>query len=129
MDTIQAAILLEKLKIFDDELQERQQIATRYNESLSGIVDVPLIPEGKTSAWAQYTIKLPPSMVRETVIRDLREAGIPTMIYYEKPLHLQTAYKDCPTSSRLEISKSLSQTVLSLPMSATLNPLTLFGGL
>ena len=122
LDTIQAAILLEKLKIFEDELQNRQQIAATYNKALSDIVRVPIVSEKRKSAWAQYTIQLTEQMDRTIIIDGLKELGIPTMVYYEKPLHLQTAYKHFPTSGDLKNSELLAQTVLSLPMSQTLNP-------
>lgn len=122
LDTIQAAILLEKLKIFEDELQNRQEIAATYNTALSDVVRVPLVSEKRKSAWAQYTIQLTEKMDRATIIDGLKGLGIPTMVYYEKPLHLQTAYKHFPTTGNLENSEILAQTVLSLPMSETLNP-------
>jgi len=118
LDTIQAAILLEKLKIFDDELRERQQIAKHYNEALRDVVQVPYIIEGATSAWAQYTVKLNQDMDRSKIMHDLKEKGIPTMVYYEKPLHLQEAYKGFPISAynTLQISDNLAKHVLSIPL-------------
>jgi dTDP-4-amino-4,6-dideoxygalactose transaminase len=119
LDTIQAAILIEKLKIFPDELIARQAIADRYNEALKDVVRVPHIMAGTTSAWAQYTVRLPKGANREGIIADLKEAGIPTVIYYVKPIHLQTAYRHflTATGGALPVCEALSNEVLSLPMS------------
>jgi|688.fasta_scaffold11403_7 dTDP-4-amino-4,6-dideoxygalactose transaminase len=117
LDTIQAAILIEKLKIFPDELIARQQTADVYNSKLKDVVQIPHVMDEATSAWAQYTVCLPNSINREKLMIDLKEAGIPTMIYYVKPLHLQTAYKHYPTAGALSVCESLANKVLSLPMS------------
>ena len=119
LDTIQAAILIEKLKIFPDELKARQQTAEVYNESLKDVVKVPYVIKDTTSAWAQYTVRLPKGMDRAKLMADLRESDVPTVVYYVKPLHLQTAYKKYPTATggRLPVCEALSQEVLSLPMS------------
>jgi dTDP-4-amino-4,6-dideoxygalactose transaminase len=125
LDTIQAAILLEKLKIFPDELIARQKTADAYNNGLRDFVDVPLLSEDVTSAWAQYTVRLPSHIVRSTLMADLKKVGIPTMVYYVKPLHLQTAYRYYPTASgtTLPVCEDLAQRVLSLPMSGYVNGL------
>jgi dTDP-4-amino-4,6-dideoxygalactose transaminase len=119
MDTVQAAILLQKLKIFPDELKARQHTAKCYNEALKNIVQVPVILDDVTSAWAQYTVNLPQDINRETLQSKLKDAGIPSVVYYVKPLHLQTAYKNYPTATGggLPVCEALSQNVLSLPMS------------
>lgn len=119
LDTIQAAILIEKLKIFHDELIARQKAADAYSEALTGIVKVPHVIDGATSAWAQYTVVLPEHIDRSKLMSNLKEAGIPTMVYYVKPLHLQTAYKHYPTATgdALPICENLSERVLSLPIS------------
>jgi dTDP-4-amino-4,6-dideoxygalactose transaminase len=117
LDTIQAAILIEKLKIFPDELIARQQTADVYNSKLKDVVQIPHVIDGAKSAWAQYTICLPNGINREKLMTDMKEAGIPTMIYYVKPLHLQTAYKHYPTAGALSVCESLADKVLSLPMS------------
>lgn len=119
LDTFQAAILLQKLSIFDKELEDRQRIACRYNEALEGVVEIPQCYEETQSAWAQYTIKLPTSISREVLIVDLKECGIPTMVYYPIPLHHQPAYTHFPRATGnapLPISEAMSQRVLSLPM-------------
>ncbi|MBM3468421.1 MAG: DegT/DnrJ/EryC1/StrS family aminotransferase [Alphaproteobacteria bacterium] len=119
LDTLQAAILLEKLKVFPLELSARQKTAEAYNEALKDLVQIPYIMEETTSAWAQYTVCIPSSLDRGRLMSDLKDAGLPTMVYYVKPLHLQTAYKHYPTATggSLPICESLAHKVLSLPMS------------
>ncbi|MBX3486359.1 MAG: DegT/DnrJ/EryC1/StrS aminotransferase family protein [Candidatus Paracaedibacteraceae bacterium] len=119
LDTIQAAILIEKLKVFPTELVNRQKTADAYNEALKDIVTVPKLIDGVTSAWAQYTVRLPKNINREQLIAALKESGIPSVIYYVKPLHQQTAYKHYPTAttSNLPVCEALAGEVLSLPMS------------
>lgn len=119
LDTIQAAILLEKLKIFPEELIARQKTADAYNEALKDVVSVPLVLKGATSTWAQYTVRLPKHIDRSKLMADLKTEGIPTMVYYVKPLHLQTAYKHYPTATgtNLPICEALADEVLSLPIS------------
>lgn len=119
LDTIQAAILLEKLKLFPGELKQRQVLADLYQEAFSdcdGIV-TPTLPNGCTSSWAQYTLKLDDENKREELILALKEKNIPTGVYYPTPLHHQTGYKDiCLTHQNLSVSESLCKRVLSLPM-------------
>ena len=117
LDTIQAAILIEKMQLFDDELKERQDVASYYNKMLKNIVQVPEVIDNTSSAWAQYTIQLPNKNIREVIINNLKTKGIPSMIYYENPLHLQTAYKHFPKSNSLKVSEDISKRVLSLPIS------------
>ena len=83
------ANLLEKLKIYPDEIQRRQQIAETYTEALKDLVITPIIPAGYTSVWAQYTLQVEK---RTEMAAFLEEAGIPTMVYYPLPMHLQKAY-------------------------------------
>lgn len=122
LDTIQAAILIEKLKVFPDELIARQKTADVYNGSLQDFVHVPKLLAGATSAWAQYTVALPEHIDRSKLMANLKEVGIPTMVYYVKPLHLQAAYKHYPTATggHLPVCANLSERVLSLPMSGYL---------
>ena len=122
LDTIQAAILLEKIGIFDDEVRLRQQVAARYDSGLRDIVEVPALVEGATSVWAQYTLVLDD---RDVVAAKLKERGIPTAIYYPRPLHRQTAYQDFPMApGGLPVSEELSGRVLSLPMHPYLDAAT-----
>ena len=118
MDTIQAAILLEKFKIFEQETEQRRQIAAAYNDSLSDTVKVPFVSEWCESAWAQYTIQLPENISRHKFMQRLEEAGIPSAVYYAKPLHLQAAYRHYPTASgeHLPVCEMLADRVLSLPI-------------
>ena len=97
LDTIQAAVLIEKLKIFPDEIATRNRVAQRYNQALKDVVTVPVVPAGYGSVWAQYTIKLKAGQ-RDRFAKALQAEGIPTAIYYAKPLHLQTAYRDFPVA-------------------------------
>lgn len=114
LDTIQAAILIEKLKLFPTELEQRQAVADRYSKALADLVTVPVIPEGYSSSWAQYTIQVDD---RDRLIEHLRSNDVPTAVYYPRPLHLQTAYRDYPIASGgLGVSERLSGRVLSLPM-------------
>lgn len=118
LDTIQAAILIEKLKIFESEIKARQVIADRYAKGLSDLVQTPNVINDATSVWAQYTIVLPQNINRSQLMNDLKAEGIPTCVYYIKPLHSQTAYKNYPTATGkdLPICERLANHVLSLPM-------------
>lgn len=116
LDTLQAAILIEKLHIFEQEIAARQLIAKRYSEGLAGFAGIPAAPNGITSAWAQYTIVIRDDR-RDEIAAKLGEKGIPTAVYYPKPLHRQTAYKDFPAvRGGLPVSDDLAARVLSLPM-------------
>jgi dTDP-4-amino-4,6-dideoxygalactose transaminase len=116
LDTLQAAILIEKLRIFAGEIKKRNEIATIYNEALKDHVVVPVVPDGVQSVWAQYTIRVPDGK-RDELAGKLRAAGIPTAVYYPKPLHHQTAYRSYPIAGNgLPISERLPNEVLSLPM-------------
>jgi len=124
LDTIQAAILIEKLKIFPAEIVARDRVAKRYNEALADVAVVPHVASGNTSVWAQYTIRLPEGR-RDGLATDLKAEGIPTTVYYPKPLHRQTAYRAYPVAGNgLPVSEKLSQEVISLPMHAYLDETT-----
>ena len=114
LDSIQAAILSVKLSVFDDELEARERVAQIYDEELKEVVATPKRIEGLKSAWAQYTIK---TDKRAAVQEKLGAAGIPTMIYYPKPMHLQAPY--LPYGGRegsLPVSEAICRQVMSLPM-------------
>jgi dTDP-4-amino-4,6-dideoxygalactose transaminase len=116
MDTIQAAVLLEKMKIFPDEIVARHAVAKRYGDTLRDIVAVPEVPDGFTSVWAQYTIRVPGGQ-RDRLAAELKAQGVPTAIHYAKPLHQQEAYKRFPIAANgLPVSERLALEVLSLPM-------------
>jgi dTDP-4-amino-4,6-dideoxygalactose transaminase len=120
LDTIQAAVLIEKLKIFPDEIAARDRIAGRYTAALADVARVPQVPAGCTSVWAQYTIRLATGR-RDALAAALKAQGIPTAIYYPKPLHRQRAYKDFPVANGgLPVSERLADEVISLPMHAYL---------
>lgn len=123
LDALQAAILSAKLPVFaSHELDAVNQIARLYTDGLQDIAEkaeilLPFIPEGYSSAWAQYTIQLPEDFDRAELQHSLAEQGIPTMIYYPKPMHEQRAFEGrCLCPSGCPVTSRLCQTVLSLPM-------------
>ena len=121
LDTLQAAILIEKLKVFPAEIIQRNHLASFYNAALNDLVQVPKVIDGAVSTWAQYTVVLPKDVNRQSLMETLQEQGVPTMVYYKKPLHLQKAYANYPfvnTDSGHNVGEALSQRVLSLPMHA-----------
>jgi dTDP-4-amino-4,6-dideoxygalactose transaminase len=122
LDTVQAAILIEKLKIFEDEIAARNMVAERYARGLGNVVTVPHLASGCSSVWAQYTIRLPRGCDRDGIAAALKALGIPTAIYYPKSMHQQTAYRDFPVADGgLPASEKLSGDVISLPMHAYLD--------
>jgi len=124
LDTIQAAVLIEKLKVFKDEIAARDRVAARYNKLLSDSAIVPTMLEGATSVWAQYTLRLP-GFDRSAFLASLKAAGVPTAVYYPRPLHQQTAYKEYPIAGNgLPISERLAAEVVSLPMHPYLDEAT-----
>ena len=114
LDTIQAAILLEKLAVFPEEIETRNRVAARYGELLGGVVRTPTVIEGGVSTWAQYTIETPD---RDGLMAKLREEGIPTAAYYPKPIHMQSAYRAYPLGGNgLPVTEEKAGLVVSLPM-------------
>jgi dTDP-4-amino-4,6-dideoxygalactose transaminase len=121
LDTMQAAILIEKLKIFTDEIGARNRVAQRYNDALAAVAVVPNVPEGCTSVWAQYTIRLKPGR-RDKLAGDLKAQGIPTAVYYPRPLHKLAAYTGFPLAEGgVPVCEKLADEVISLPMHAYLD--------
>ena len=122
LDTIQAAVLIEKLKIFQDEIEARNRVALRYNAGLgnSNRIRVPRVISGAQSVWAQYTIQVED---RTKLQSDLKDEGIPSMVYYPIPLGRQRAYAHFP-STPTPVSDALSATVVSLPMHPYLDEAT-----
>jgi dTDP-4-amino-4,6-dideoxygalactose transaminase len=114
LDTLQAAVLLEKLRIFPEEMHRRQQVAERYDAALADVAIVPKVPPGLTSVWAQYTIRVPPQR-RDILIAALREQGVPTAIYYPKPLHRQTAYRGYPVAGNGGLSRKRNHRAVDRP--------------
>ena len=122
LDSIQAAVLLEKLAIFPDEIDARHVIAQRYGKGLADVAIVPREPDGYRSVWAQYTIRVAFG-TRDRLAAALKGEGIPTAIYYPKPLHWQTAYRNFPVADGgLPVSERLAAEVISLPMHPYLDP-------
>lgn len=119
LDTIQAALLLPKFKAFREyEIDAVNHVADKYTELLtdSGLV-TPFIPDGYVSSWAQYTVQLPDSINRAKLIEHLKSKGIPSMVYYAKPMHLQGAFEETKSAiADCSVTENLCKTVLSLPM-------------
>lgn len=125
LDTLQAAILQVKLQAFrDKELKQVNRAATIYNRLLRGRVIIPTLPDGYCSSWAQYTIRLQDSTQRTHVQSVLKQADIPSMVYYPKPMHAQSAFQGLwqPMDVNAFASNRLCETVLSLPMSPYITP-------
>jgi len=122
LDTIQAAILLEKLKVFPDEIEMRERVARRYSQALgqSNSIRVPRVLDGMQSTWAQYTIQVPD---RDKLAADLKAKGIPTAIYYPIPMTMQKGYAHFP-SVPVPVSTAIGKTVISLPMHPDLDEKT-----
>ena len=121
LDTIQAAVLIEKLKIFADEIVMRERIARRYNAALSDVVGVPHLSNEDACVWAQYTIRVSGGR-RDALSEALRGQGIPTAQYYPTPCHRQGAYRDYPVADGgLPVTDKLAGEVISLPMHAYLD--------
>src|SRR6202043_71396 len=119
LDTMRAAILIEKLKIFEDEIAARNSVAECYAQGLGNVVSVPRVASGCTSVWAQYTIRLPAGCDTDGFAAALKAQGVPTAIYYPKSMHQQTAYREFPVAEGgLSASERLSLDVISLPMHA-----------
>jgi dTDP-4-amino-4,6-dideoxygalactose transaminase len=124
LDTIQAAVLIEKLKIFAEEIETRERIARRYSEALSDVAIVPAVPVGLASVWAQYTIRLKPGL-RDGLAAALKSQGIATAIYYRKPLHRMAIYSHHPVvDNGIPVTDRLAEEVISLPMHAYLDAAT-----
>jgi dTDP-4-amino-4,6-dideoxygalactose transaminase len=119
MDTIQAAVLLQKLTIFADEIEARNVVAARYAEGLGDVVRAPSVIAGGTSVWAQYVIETDD---RDGLAAHLRGLGIPTAVYYPVPLHVQAPYSGYPQPGGLPVTEAAAGKVLALPMHAYLEP-------
>jgi dTDP-4-amino-4,6-dideoxygalactose transaminase len=124
LDTIQAAVLIEKLKIFPEEILARERVAGRYSAGLADVAAVPKLARGSSSVWAQYTIRLAPGR-RDRLADALRMQGIPTAIHYPIPLHRQQPYQHFPIAAAgVPVSERLAEEVISLPMHAYLDEVT-----
>lgn len=125
LDTMQAAILIEKLAIFADEIEKRNKIAKRYSDAFSGSNQIvaPKVLDDCVSTWALYTVRLPAEK-RDAVAAALSKKGIPAVVYYPLSLHQQEAYKHFPSVAALPVAERSSTEVLSLPMHAYLDEAT-----
>jgi UDP-2-acetamido-2-deoxy-ribo-hexuluronate aminotransferase len=121
LDTLQAAVLLSKMTVFSEELERRHEVAERYTAGLSDhLLTPPMPPANSRFAWAQYTIQVPE---RDRVQSELKDRGIPTNVYYPRPMHLQPAYRQFGGGENsLVAAEKLSRSVLSLPMHPYLTP-------
>ena len=116
LDTLQAAVLLSKLAVFEAELAARARIAAAYDARLAQAVTVPARVADSVSAWAIYAILLPDAACRERLQAGLRAAGVPSAIYYPRPLHVQPAYRDAHDGTALPVSEDLATRILALPI-------------
>ncbi len=123
LDTIQAAVLIEKLSAFEGEIEARNEAAKRYADRLPAPVVVPQIAAGNQSVWAQYTVKIPAG--RDDVVASCRAAGVPIAVHYATPLHQVPAYRRLPRAApQLKTAEALARDVLSLPMHSDLDEAT-----
>jgi dTDP-4-amino-4,6-dideoxygalactose transaminase len=116
LDTLQAAVLLSKLTVFADELLARERIAAVYDSRLGNVVKIPARVADSTSAWAIYAILLPDTAARDRLQAGLKAVGIPSAIYYPKPLHHQPAYRASHDGSALPVSEDLPTRIMALPI-------------
>tara|TARA_Y100001936_G_C16087855_1_gene683205 strand:+ start:1042 stop:2160 length:1119 start_codon:yes stop_codon:yes gene_type:complete len=117
LDTIQAAVLLEKIEIFDKELISRNHVAKYYTQNINKMFIHPHVPHKYLSSWAQYSILIPDHIARENVIKKLDDRGIPSMVYYKLPVHIQEGYKKFEYKiGDFPVSEKISEGILSLPM-------------
>lgn len=129
LDAMQAAVLLPKLRIFPDELAARQHVAKQYKEELraaGATVTLPAVPAGYESAWAQYSLLARDGDHRQRLIETLKQAGVPTMIYYPKPLHLQRAFAGLGhRPGDFPVAEDIASCIFSIPMHPYLDPETI----
>jgi dTDP-4-amino-4,6-dideoxygalactose transaminase len=124
LDTLQAAVLIEKLKVYAEEIEKRQRVAQRYTQALKDLVTTPYVMPDCVSTWAQYTIRVHADR-RDAFQAALKAKGVPTTVYYPKPLHQQTAYKHFPVAGNgLPISERVAREVVALPMHPYLDEAT-----
>ena len=116
LDTLQAAVLLSKLTVFAEELAARERIAAAYDAALAGAVQIPARVPDSTSAWAVYAILLPNGAARDRLQAALRDAGVPSAIYYPRPLHMQPAYRGAHDGAALPVSEDLATRIMALPI-------------
>lgn len=117
LDTLQAAVLLEKLVIFDNEIEKRNVISARYTNGLKDCLATPKVKQNYRSAWAQYSLLAQDNQERDKILQHLKKNDIPVMIYYPIPLHKQKVFKNCKNDyCDLSVSEKMSKQVFSIPM-------------
>jgi UDP-2-acetamido-2-deoxy-ribo-hexuluronate aminotransferase len=116
LDSIQAAVLLSKLTVFPDELIAREKIANHYDQRLGNTLTIPARVPDSTAAWAIYSVLLPDGVDRAALQDALRAEGVPTAIYYPRPLHRQPAYREHHDGTALPVSDQLADRILALPI-------------
>ncbi len=116
LDSMQAAVLLSKLTVFPEELAAREKIARYYDSRLGNAVTIPARVPDSTSAWAIYAVLLKDGATRDAVQAALRADGVPTAIYYPRPLHMQPAYRDSHDGAPLPVSEDLATRIMALPI-------------
>ncbi len=121
LDTIQAAVLLEKLAIFADEIAARNRVAARYSAELTGFLETPAVIAGGVSVWAQYTVE---TDHRDAMLAHLKIQGVPTAVYYPIPIHRQRPYARFPAPGGLPVTDAKAARVFSLPMHPYLDDAT-----
>lgn len=122
LDSMQAAVLLAKLSVFAEELHARERVAQYYDSRLGNAVQVPARVPDSSSAWAIYAVLLRDAATRDHVQQSLKANGVPTAIYYPRPLHRQPAYRDHHDGTALPVSEDLAQRILALPIHPDLTP-------
>ena len=116
LDSLQAAVLLAKLTVFDEELAARERIAAAYDRQLGNAVEIPARVPDSISAWAIYAVLLPEGVARDAVQAGMKRAGVPSAVYYPRPLHHQPAYRDHHDGTPLPVAETISQRILALPI-------------
>ncbi len=122
LDTLQAAVLLAKLDVFEEELARREAVARHYDERLEGVVELPARVPQSASAWAVYSILLPDEPSRDDLRARLANGGVPTAVYYPRPLHAQPAYAPHHDGAVLPVADDVSTRILALPIHPDLEP-------
>jgi dTDP-4-amino-4,6-dideoxygalactose transaminase len=116
LDTMQAAVLLAKLEMFEGEIARREEIARIYDAELTGVVETPARVAGTQSAWAVYSVLLPNAAMRDAARAALQAASIGNAVYYPRALHQQPAYAACHDGAALPVAESLGARILALPI-------------
>ena len=123
LDTMQAAVLLVKMTVFEEEMKAKNDIAAKYTEGFRNRFVIPHIPRGSFSVWAQYSLQASSSEERESCLKKYKDAGIPTAIYYPKPLHLQKAFSHLGhKEGDFPVAEEISKKIFSIPMHPYLTP-------